>query len=104
MSMRITSTDRLLEAARRHADAAKPLQAWQEITEAADWHHLIDVRQTSPHADAAVVESGLTVTIFNIGGNKYRLLTAISYTIGVVNVLAVLTHADYDKEKWKKTL
>lgn len=44
------------------------------------------------------------MTVFNIRGNNYRLLTAISYPAGVVNVLQFLTHAEYDKEKWKKTL
>jgi mRNA interferase HigB len=102
--MRITSRDRLSEASRRHADATKPLLAWARLTEAADWHNVSEVRQTFPHADAVKVDSGATVTVFNIGGNNYRLIVTISYPIGAVNVLAVLTHAEYDKEKWKKTL
>jgi mRNA interferase HigB len=102
--MRITSRDYLLEASRRHADATSPLLAWTRVVEAADWRNLADVHQTYPHADAVKLDSGTTVTIFNIGGNKYRLLTAISYPIRAVNVLAILTHAEYDKEKWKKTL
>ena len=102
--MRITSMERLVQAARRHPDAARPLQAWSQLTEAADWRNLIDVRKTFPHADAVKVASGSTVTVFNMGGNKYRLLTMIAYPIGVINILAVLTHAEYDKDTWKKTL
>jgi mRNA interferase HigB len=102
--MTITSKDRLIKAARRHADAARPLLDWARVTEASDWKNLVDVHQVFPLADAVKLESGNMVTIFNIGGNRYRLLTAISYAIGAVNVLAVLTHAEYDKEKWKKTL
>ncbi len=102
--MRIGSRDRVTAAARRHAHAAGPLLAWLTATEAADWRKLKDVRDIFPYTDAVKVGSGRTVTIFNIGGNKYRLLTAISYPIGTVNVLALLTHAEYDKEKWKKTL
>lgn len=102
--MRIASKDRLLKASRRHAGSAKPLLAWARITEAADWHNLADVRRVFPHADAVKVGSGTTVTVFNVGGNNYRLLAVISYSIGAVNVLAILTHAEYDKEKWKKMI
>ena len=102
--MKLGSKDRLIAAARRHADAEEPLLAWTTTTEAANWRNLKEVRDIYRHADAVKVASGRTVTIFNIGGNKYRLLTAISYPIGAVNVLALLTHAEYDKEKWKKTL
>ena len=102
--MRITSRNRLEEASTRHADAARSLTAWAAITEAAEWRNLVDLRQTFPHPDPVKLDSGTTVTVFNVGGNKYRLLTAINYAIGVVNVLAVLTHAEYDKQKWKKTV
>ncbi len=102
--MRIAARDRLFRASRRHADAARPLLAWARVTEASDWNNLVDVHQVFPLADAVKVDSGNTVTIFNIGGNKYRLLTAISYPIRAVHVLAILTHAEYDKDKWKRTL
>jgi mRNA interferase HigB len=102
--MKIGSRDRLTAAARTHPNAAGPLLAWITATEAANWRNLKEVRDIFRHADAVKVESGRTVTIFNIGGNKYRLLTAVSYPISTVNVLALLTHAEYDKEKWKKTL
>ncbi len=99
--MTITSKDRLIKASRRHVDATKSLLAWVRIAEAADWHNLAEVHQVYPHADAVKVGSGKTVTIFNIGGNKYRLLTVIGYEIGAVSVLSIMTHAEYDKEKWK---
>lgn len=102
--MKIGSRDRLVAAARRHPDAAGPLLAWITATEGANWRNLKEVHDVFRHADAVKVESGRTVTVFNIGGNKYRLMTAISYPIGAVNVLALLTHAEYDKKKWKKTL
>ena len=74
------------------------------MVEAATWHNLKDVRQTFPHADLVQVTSGRTVIVFNIGGNNYRLIVGISYPLQAVNVLTVLTHAEYDKEKWKQTL
>lgn len=40
--------------------------------------------------------------VFNIGGNKYRLITAVHFNRGKVYVRAVLTHAEYDSGKWKE--
>jgi mRNA interferase HigB len=44
------------------------------------------------------------VVVFNIGGNKYRLITAIHYNRGLVFTLMVLTHAEYGKDEWKDVL
>jgi len=41
-------------------------------------------------------------TVFNIGGNNYRLIAAIHYNTGVVYIRHVLTHAEYDRGAWKK--
>ncbi len=43
------------------------------------------------------------LVIFDIGGNKYRLIAAIHYNKGIVYVRDVLTHAEYDLDKWKGT-
>jgi mRNA interferase HigB len=84
-------------AKRQHPDAASSLDSWFTITDGADWKSIVDVRKTYPHADAVG-----TCTIFNIKGNKYRLITKIEYTKQTVQIKKVLTHAEYDKEKWKK--
>ena len=41
-------------------------------------------------------------TVFNIGGNKYRLIVEVKYDRQVIYVKHVLTHKDYDKDAWKK--
>jgi len=41
-------------------------------------------------------------TVFNIGGNKYRLATYINYRTGKVYIRHVMTHEEYSKEDWKK--
>jgi mRNA interferase HigB len=102
--MTIISAGRLDEFVRRYPDAETALAGWAQNTRDAAWRNLQQVRQTYRSADAVQVDSGRTVTVFNVRGNNYRLLTAISYPAGVVNVLQFLTHAEYDKEKWKKTL
>ncbi len=53
----------------------------------------MDVRKVYPHADYA---GGLT--IFNAGGNKNRLVTRISYGARSIQILEVLTHAEYDRK------
>jgi mRNA interferase HigB len=102
--MRIVSIRTLREFWRRHPDAQTPLRNWFCATEAADWSSFMDVRQTFGSADTAKVGSGNTVTVFDIGGNKYRLIAAIHYNTGVVYALMVLTHKEYDTNKWKAQL
>ena len=41
-------------------------------------------------------------TVFNIGGNKYRLIALVNYSLQTVLVRRVLTHAECDKEDWKR--
>jgi mRNA-degrading endonuclease HigB of HigAB toxin-antitoxin module len=59
--------------------------------------HLAALRSLFPHADQV---GGLTV--FNIGGNKARLVAAIHYNRRKVYIRAVLTHAEYDAGNWKE--
>ena len=102
--MRIISIRTLREFWQRHADAEKPLKDWFGTTETALWHDFTDVRQTFGSADNAKVKSGNTVTIFDIGGNKYRLITAIHYNTETVYAMTVLAHNEYDTNKWKARL
>ncbi len=80
---------------KKHPAARKPMHRWIEITEAAQWQSLAEVRRTFPHADAV---RGTTMTCFNIGGNSFRLLTVISYERQTVVICELLTHAEYSKK------
>jgi mRNA interferase HigB len=102
--VRVIKPKRIGEYAKQYSDAAESLLAWLKAAESADWGNIQEVKETYPHADAARVASGSVVTIFNLRGNRYRLITSIKYRWGVVYVLRFLTHADYDKEKWKAEL
>src|SRR5947207_11016658 len=102
--MRVITRKRIREFAGRHRDAAEPLQQWFRLVRAAEWKNLHDVRRVYPHADAVTVASGNTVTVFNICGNKYRLIAAIHYNRQRVYVLRLLRHAEYSKGFWKDTL
>ena len=70
---------------------------WYHVTKRARWRHLTDVRADFRHADVAG-----SYTVFNVAGNKYRLVAAIKYQWQVVYIRHILTHFDYDKGKWKQ--
>ena len=71
---------------------------------AGQWRTIVDVRHTFPSADAVTVASGKTVIVFNIAGNRYRLVTAIHFHTQRVYVLQFLTHAAYSRDTWKEVL
>jgi mRNA interferase HigB len=80
------------------------LEHWFRTTRKVVWACLADVRATFPHADPVAVASGRKVVVFNICGNRYRLITAIHYNRHMVFTLMVLTHAEYDRDEWKDVL
>jgi mRNA interferase HigB len=84
------------EGSRRHPTAKPSLEQWYKVTKQATWHSLVDVRQTYPHADQVGRR-----TVFNIAGNRFRLITRINYVTQSVYILAFLTHAEYSKGDWK---
>ena len=103
--MTVLRVDRLADFARRHADARTPLEAWLQTLEAAIWRDPAEARETYAHLDPSVpVASGGRVAVFNIKGNKYRLIAQINYGLGIVNVLRVMTHAEYTRGAWKDVL
>ena len=86
----------------QHPDAETPLRQWYRTATHAEWASMQEVRETYPHADAVRTKSGETLNVFNIGGNKYRLVVRLRYDFQLVNVRAVLTHAEYDEGTWKE--
>ena len=104
--VRIITWRALREFGRHWPAAATPLREWYKLTLAASWRSFSDVKATFGQTDQARVRSGQTVCIFDIGGNKFRLIAYISYRKGKVYVLRILTHREYDKgnQSWKKEL
>lgn len=86
----------LEEFSGRHADAQSALQSWAKDVEAVTWATPQDVKNRYRSAD---FRPGNRI-IFNIKGNKYRLVVAVVYQAGVVRVTWVGTHAEYDKMKF----
>jgi len=90
--------------AERHPRAKSALENWLRLTDGAAWKSLDDVRKTFPHADQVIVKSKRPVIVFNVAGNSFRLITAIHFNTAKLFVLRFLTHAEYDKDKWKEQL
>ena len=102
--MRIIKPARILEFAKRHPDAREALERWLELAIQARWRSLADIRKLFRSADEVIVRSGRPVVIFNVRGNNYRLITAVHYNRELVFVMEFLTHAEYSKDAWKRTL
>jgi mRNA interferase HigB len=94
--MHIIARTRLQEFWVNHADAETSLRLWYERTKQAQWENFIQVREVFSSAD----EVG-KLTVFNIGGNKYRLIALVKYKYKKVYIRNILTHAEYDKGDWK---
>ena len=77
------------------------METWAVVVGEADWQDILDVRLDYPPAGGVKLESDLVVTVFNVRGNEYRVLTHIDYANQIVLALDLLTHAEYDKEQWK---
>ena len=95
--MRVISREPLRAFATEHKDSEIPLDDWYRTAKRAQWSSIVEVRKTYPHADAVG-----DLTVFNIGGNKYRLATSINYQSGCIYIRHVMTHEEYSREVWKK--
>jgi len=91
--MRVIALKRLREHWARpgRSDSEQPLKAWYAVVKEASWRHLADVKAQFRSASAV----GDRV-VFNIAGNKYRLVAYINYAFFTVYVRFVGTHAEYD--------
>ena len=94
--MRVVSHKTILEASRKHPNAAASLDSWYRTALRATWQNVTDVRQDYPHADLVGRR-----TVFNINGNHLRMITRINYQQQIIYVGEILTHAEYNKENWK---
>ena len=79
-----------------HKVAKEPLDSWFKVAKHADWTSLVEVRKQYSSADLVG-----SCVVFNIGGNKYRLITRIFFRAKKVYIVSVLTHKEYDAGGWK---
>ncbi len=90
----------LVEFCRQHPHSRKPLAAWEQVIQQTDYWSFNELKRTFPSADYVAHR----YTIFDIGGNKYRLITEIDYSACVVIVKRIWAHAEYSMKKYEDAL
>ena len=95
--MRIIKRGALVEFWQQHPDAKASLESWYGVVCKAAWKTPAEMRAVYGNADLVGRR-----TVFNIAGNKYRLVAGVNYQTQRVFVLYILTHAEYDQGDWKQ--
>jgi mRNA interferase HigB len=93
--MTLVNRKALVKATKKNHQLRKAVLSWELIAEAATWHSIVDLRQSFPTADFL---KGTNVTCFDILGGGFRLMTFVSYTRQEINIIELLTHAEYDRK------
>lgn len=89
--MRLISNKILRDFSARHADAELPLQAWRKLVERSSPRSFAELKQLANNVDRVGA-----YFVFNIAGNKYRIVAAIHFDRQMLFVRHVLTHGEYD--------
>jgi len=97
----VISQKPLREFGRKHPDAATPLRVWMKLSRQGRYGNLAQLKRTFASVDMVPVK-GRDFFVFNLAGNKYRLIAAIHFNTQRVFVRHLLTHAEYATERWKK--
>ena len=94
--MEVFGEARIARFKKKHAQSRQPLTRFVNLLRAGDWRNLVELQGTFPSADY-LPESGAIV--FNIGGNKYRLVAVVNFAERELIVEAVMTHEEYDRKE-----
>jgi mRNA interferase HigB len=97
----VISQKALRDFARRHAGAAAPLGAWSRLARHGRFQNLVELKRTFGSVDMVSLKDR-ELYVFNIGGNKYRLIAAIHFNTQRLFVRDIVTHAQYDTERWRR--
>ena len=95
--MKLLGRDRIETFARKHPDARSSLKSWTQAIESNIFKQWTELKKTFGSADYVKPH-----TVFDISGNKYRLVAVVDYALQAVAVEHVLTHNEYDKGRWRE--
>ena len=93
--MRLIGREKIDRFSRRHSLAKRPLAEWVMKTQQAVWRNAADIKATFQSVDKVG-----DYYIFNMGGNKFRLVAIVEMRADIVIVERIMTHAEYDR--WNK--
>jgi mRNA interferase HigB len=91
--MRVVHRDRIETFQKQHADTRGPLAAWLEHVSRVNWNSPKDVQKD--YGDDVILPKNRAV--FNVKGNKIRIVTALNYKLQIIDIRFVGTHAEYDR-------
>ncbi len=95
--MRLLGKNLIEEFIDKYPQSKNALLRWKTLIEQNNFKHYVGLKKTFPSADLVN-----EYTVFNVGGNKIRTITLIEYGIQQVLITGILTHREYDAEKWKR--
>lgn len=90
--MRVIAKRTLRDFWEKHPDAEQPLKAWHAEAEAA-WENPAEIKEQ--YGTASILKDSRVV--FNVGGNKYRLIVKINYVYQICYIRFIGTHQEYDR-------
>ncbi|MYE55187.1 MAG: type II toxin-antitoxin system HigB family toxin [Chloroflexi bacterium] len=91
--MRIISKKPLREFWERHADVASTLNDWHKAVRQEEWDSPVEL--LANHPNARII--GNDRAVFNIRGNRYRLVVSVNYQYKIIYIRFIGTHAEYDR-------
>lgn len=94
--MVVIGTGAIIQFIQDYPDSRSSLSGWLKVMQQTRYKHFNELKMTFGSADYVK-----PYIVFNIAGNKYRLISLITYAAATVSVKQVLTHAEYDKGKWR---
>lgn len=80
----------------RYPDSQTALARWYKVMQTNEFSNFAELRRVFPSADKVG-----DLIVFNIGGNKYRLIASVHFNRGKIYVRHVLTHQEYDSGRWR---
>lgn len=94
--MRVISKRKLRKFWEMFPESKIPLEDWYRTAKKSDWGNIVDLRESFRHADIFK-----DCVIFNIGGNKFRLIVKFRFSKRKIFIRLALTHLEYGKDNWK---
>ncbi len=94
--MHIITKKRIIEAKQKYSNCASALDGWFKVAENNTFTSFTDLRKTFNSVDKVK-----NLFVFNIGGNKLRLIASIHFNRQKIYIRHILTHKEYDEEKWR---
>lgn len=94
--MHVISRKKIIQFIERFPPSRASLESWYKILSKSSYQSFAELRLTYPSADQVG-----KLTVFNVSGNKFRLIAAIHYNRQILYIREILTHAEYSEEKWR---